>query len=120
MVRIIITRRISLLQPTPPKIQPFPQYLSRLSRPSTIAAPPLERPESGGAPCTYIQRSLMLRKSDYEHILDIIHIAYSAQCREELFRAVFEKLQTVINLSSAAYIPWNPETHDFSSTDTSF
>ena len=55
----------------------------------------------------------MLRKSDYEHILDIIHIAYSAQCREELFRAVFEKLQTVINLSSAAYIPWNPETHDF-------
>lgn len=56
----------------------------------------------------------MLTSHDYKQALDLINIAYSARddC-SQFFQVIFEKLQKLIRLNSAAYIPWNPETRTF-------
>lgn len=55
----------------------------------------------------------MLTHQEYEKVLDIIHIAHTAQDRQQLFQAVFDKLQKIIGLSSAAYIPFDRATGEF-------
>jgi DNA-binding CsgD family transcriptional regulator len=55
----------------------------------------------------------MLTTSDYKKVLEIIDIAYATPDRETMFRAVSEKLEKLIGISSSAYIPWNARTNNF-------
>lgn len=55
----------------------------------------------------------MLATSDYKKVLDIIDIAYALPNRAEMFQAVFEKLDKLIGVNSAAYIPWSARINNF-------
>lgn len=56
----------------------------------------------------------MLTSRDYKQVLDIIDTAYSTyDDTSKLFQVVFEKLQKLIRINSAGYIPWNAGTRNF-------
>jgi DNA-binding CsgD family transcriptional regulator len=56
---------------------------------------------------------MALTVKDYKKILDIIDIAYSVPDRATMFRAVCERLEKLMGISSAVYMPWNADTRSF-------
>ncbi len=55
----------------------------------------------------------MLTTRDYKKVLDVIDTTYAVPDCAKMFQAVFEKLNKLIGISSAAYIPWNAGTNNF-------
>lgn len=54
-----------------------------------------------------------LKRQDYKTVLDVIDIAYSGRNRTEMLEAVLRKLEGIIGVSSAAFVPWNPDAQQF-------
>ena len=56
----------------------------------------------------------MLTRLEYKQVLDLIDFIYSPCIqRVELLHGVFERLQKLIGLNSAAYIPWSAKNQKF-------
>lgn len=56
---------------------------------------------------------MSLSASDYRKLLDIVDTAYALPDQNAVFEAVCDKLQRLIGVTSAVYIPWNKAARTF-------
>lgn len=54
-----------------------------------------------------------LTRTDYKKLLDIIHLAYTMDNRQEMWRAVWQELDKLIGFSSAVWLPRDATTRQF-------
>lgn len=54
-----------------------------------------------------------LTANHYRKVLDVIDIVYTVRRRDDMLRAVFEKLDKLVGFSSAAYVPWDVKSQAF-------